>query len=223
MKSRLSQTVTILILLIVAVNSYSQQKHIRFNHLGTTEGLSHSNVICMLQDSRGFMWFGTRDGLNRYDGYTFTIYKNDPTNPYSISNNIINDLIEDIHGNIWVGTWGGGLNKFDRNTERFASYKHDGTRPGSLSSDLINSICMDSHQVLWVGTEGGGADAFDSKTNSFTHHINDAADPKSLSQNLVKDILEDSKLNELLENPKLYQESGAAAKKYVNDNTGATG
>ncbi|HTE30029.1 MAG TPA: two-component regulator propeller domain-containing protein [Chryseolinea sp.] len=192
MKSRLSQTVTILMLMIVAINSYSQEKNIRFNHLGTTEGLSHSNVICMLQDSRGFMWFGTRDGLNRYDGYTFTIYKHDPTNPYSISNNIINDLIEDIHGNIWVGTWGGGLNKFDRNTERFTSYKHDDTRPGSLSSDLINSICMDSHQVLWVGTEGGGADAFNPKTNYFSHHINDAADPKSLSQNLVKDILEDS-------------------------------
>ena len=178
--------------MIIAVYSYSQQKNIRFNHLGTTDGLSHSNVICMLQDSRGFMWFGTRDGLNRYDGYTFTIYKNDPTKPYSISNNIINDLIEDTDGNIWIGTWGGGLNKFDRNTESFISYKHDGTRPASLSNDLINSICMDSHQILWVGTEGGGADAFDTKTNSFTHHMNDASDPNSLSQNLVKDILVDS-------------------------------
>ena len=147
----------------------------------------------MLQDSRGFMWFGTRDGLNRYDGYTYTIYKNDPANPNSISNNIINDLTEDAEGNIWVGTWGGGLNKFDRNTQRFINFKHDPSNTNTLSSYLINCIFLDSRHQLWIGTEGGGADAFDPSNLSFKHHFYDPANLKSLSQNLVKDILEDSR------------------------------
>src|SRR3982751_4762435 len=84
------------------VVAFAQKHNIRFEHLGTSLGLSQSNVMCILQDSRGFMWFGTRDGLNKYDGYKFTVYKNDSKDTNSISNNFISGIVEDANGNIWV-------------------------------------------------------------------------------------------------------------------------
>src|SRR5690242_5427763 len=90
--------------LLAALPAAAQQKNLKFDHLGTDAGLSQSNVICIYQDSRGFMWFGTRDGLNKYDGYTITVYKHDVTDPHSISNNTINAITEDKTGNLWIGT-----------------------------------------------------------------------------------------------------------------------
>src|SRR4030088_175934 len=87
---------TMWVVLIVGYSpTFSQPQTLKFEHLGTREGLSHSNTICMLQDSRGIMWFGTRDGLNKYDGYNITIYRNDPKNKNSISDNLISALVED--------------------------------------------------------------------------------------------------------------------------------
>src|SRR5215212_141448 len=77
------------------------RSNIHFEHLGIDQGLSQSNVICVLQDKRGFMWFGTRDGLNKYDGYKFTVYKVDEANKNSISDNTIYDIAEDPDGNLW--------------------------------------------------------------------------------------------------------------------------
>ena len=99
--------------LLVFLNSlysfaFSQSHQIQFDHIGTAEGLSQSNVFCILQDSRGFMWFATRDGLNKYDGYKFTVYKNDAKDSNSISNNFISGIVEDRKGIIWVATRAGG-------------------------------------------------------------------------------------------------------------------
>src|SRR5688572_161056 len=90
-----------------------QEQRIRFEHHETSNGLSQSNVSCILQDSRGFMWFGTRDGLNRYDGYKFTVYRNDPRNPHSLSNNFIRGIAESRNGDLWIATLGGGLCRYD--------------------------------------------------------------------------------------------------------------
>src|ERR1700712_5138803 len=100
--------------LLIPFLASSQSKRLKFEHLQTDAGLSQSNVTSILQDSRGFMWFGTRDGLNKYDGYKFTVYRNDPKNKNSISNNYIMDIIESSNGDLWIATWGGGLNRFDR-------------------------------------------------------------------------------------------------------------
>src|SRR5688572_11997174 len=104
---------TALILLVSAAHSFAQHKNLKFEHLGTHEGLSHSNTICMLQDRRGFMWFGTRDGLNKYDGYSFTVYRNKTNDKTSLSCNIINDIAEDSNGGLWIATWGGGLSYYN--------------------------------------------------------------------------------------------------------------
>jgi len=114
--------------------------HFRFTHLTTEDGLSQSTINDILQDSRGFLWFGTDDGLNRYDGYTFEVYKNIPGDQTSISSNIITGLIEDFESNIWIATNGGGLNKFDRRTERFERYRHNRNNSNSLSNDFITAL-----------------------------------------------------------------------------------
>jgi len=99
----------VLLFLFYSTLAYPQSEHLSFEHLGTAQGLSQSNVICTLQDSRGFMWFGTREGLNKYDGYTFTVYKNKIGDDKSLANNMINTIVEDDKGYLWIGTWGGGL------------------------------------------------------------------------------------------------------------------
>ncbi len=181
--------------LFFSLFAYPQSTPIKFEHLGTDDGLSQSNVICIMQDSRGFMWFGTRDGLNRYDGYQFTIYKNDPLDKKSLGNSFIMGLLEDAKGFIWVGTWGGGLDRYDRRTNQFIHFRHDPADPNSLSSNLVIHLMQDSRGVLWVGTEDGGLNILDSASGHFVHYQYNKADEKSLGGNYVKDICEDSEHN----------------------------
>jgi two-component system, sensor histidine kinase ChiS len=170
---------------------FAQKDAIRFERLSLEQGLSHSTVLCALQDSEGFMWFGTYDGLNKYDGYTFTPYKPNPEDPKSLSHNVVLSLYEDRHGVLWVGTEGGGLNKFDRATEQFVHYRHDPNDPTSLGNDKIWAIYEDREGVLWVGTEGGGLNKFDRTTEQFTRYRHDPADPTSLADDSLYTIYED--------------------------------
>jgi ligand-binding sensor domain-containing protein/serine phosphatase RsbU (regulator of sigma subunit) len=171
---------------------FGQKKNLKFDHFGVNEGLSQSTVDCIMQDSRGFIWIGTRDGLNRYDGYTFTVYKNIPRDSNSLSNNYIKDLVEDKEGNLWIATWGGGLDKFDRRSERFIHYRHNKNNPNTISSDLINSVSNDEKGNLWIGTQDGGLCKLDHKTKSITHFKHNPNDPTSIGDNFVRDILIDS-------------------------------
>ncbi len=97
----------------------------RFEHLTLDDGLSQSTVVSILQDSEGFMWFGTENGLNRYDGYAFSHYRQERGNPEALRNDFVYDLVEDANGILWVATKGGGLSKFDPDTEKFTTYRHD--------------------------------------------------------------------------------------------------
>lgn len=108
----------ILISLLGASTGHAQTTDMAFERIALEQGLSQTTVYCIFQDSRGFMWFGTRDGLNKYDGYGFTVYKHRAENPQSLSNNSVRALYEDPAGMLWVGT-DGGLNKFDREKETF--------------------------------------------------------------------------------------------------------
>jgi len=145
----------------------------------------------MLQDSRGFMWFGTFDGLNKYDGYSFTIFKNDPDNPLSISDNSVNAIIEDSSGTLWIGMDGGGLNMFDRRNEQFIRYKHDPENINSLSNDFVVSLHEDISGIFWIGTAGGGLNKFDKESGQFTNYRHDPDDQNSLSHDNVRTIFED--------------------------------
>src|SRR6187551_1901879 len=99
-------------MLLYARVGYGQNQSLKFEHLGKKEGLSQINVGSIIQDKRGFIWIGTRDGLNKYDGYNFTVYRSDANDTASISANFVWTLKEDKEGNIWIGTVSGGLNKY---------------------------------------------------------------------------------------------------------------
>ncbi|NUO82681.1 SpoIIE family protein phosphatase, partial [candidate division KSB1 bacterium] len=134
-----------------------------------------------------FMWFGTMDGLNKYDGYGFTVYKHDFQNPHSLSDNSIQALFEDEAGVLWIGTRG-GLNSFDRRSEKFTRYVHDPNNPHSLSHNTINAICetrQDSIATLWVGTTGG-LHRFEAARKRFLRYQHDPNDAASLSDNAVR-------------------------------------
>ncbi|MCB9349863.1 MAG: hypothetical protein H6573_20475 [Lewinellaceae bacterium] len=103
------------------------------------QGLSDNNVNACLQDRTGYLWFGTHDGLNRYDGYSFTVYKHSPGDSSSISNNKINALLEDEEGFLWIAT-DGGLNCFDPRTETFRSFQHDPEDEKSISHNQVKTF-----------------------------------------------------------------------------------
>ena len=121
---------------------------VQFEHLNIDDGLSQNAGLAIFQDSRGYLWIGSQDGLNRYDGYTFKIFKHDPDDPNSLSHNSILSIVEDNDGSLWIGTWGGGLNHYDPSTEKFTRYLNDPNDPSSLSEGTITSIKRDSKGSL---------------------------------------------------------------------------
>jgi len=158
------------------------------SRFGTKEGLSESHVFCVLQDSRGFMWFGTRDGLNRFDGYEWKIYQNNAKDPQSISSNYIYALWEDNMGDLWIGTNGGGLNRFNRASETFTRYLHKPNDSNSLSHNTVRALAGQTEAgatILWIGTTGGGLNRFDSKTGTFTRYGHNADDVNSIGSNNI--------------------------------------
>ncbi|MCK4763296.1 MAG: response regulator [Candidatus Aminicenantes bacterium] len=224
---------------------FGRENSVEFENISIEEGLSQSAVFCIFQDSRGFMWFGTEDGLNRYDGYGFKVYKPEPHDQESLSHNNIWSLFEDSTGVLWVGTYhglnrfdrkrgkfshflsmpevknslpssnvrviyeapsqdgilwigteGGGLCRFDPQKEEFIRYPvASGQNTPGLSSDTVMCIYEAPSQpgILWIGTEGGGLDKFYPAKREFIHYKAVPGDPGSLSDNRVYSIFEDSK------------------------------
>ncbi len=168
----------------------AQKPSLKFQHLSLKEGLSQSTVNAILQDSKGFMWFGTQDGLNKYDGYKFTIYQHEPQNAKSLSHNEVFTLYEDSVGTLWIGTNGGGLNQFDRRQNNFIHYLHDPKNPNSLSHNTVLSIHEDDTGMLWISTNDG-LNQFDRQQNTFISFKSDPKNPHSLSKNLVWPLYQD--------------------------------
>jgi ligand-binding sensor domain-containing protein/signal transduction histidine kinase len=164
---------------------------LRFSSLSINHGLSQSVVSVTYQDSRGYLWFGTQDGLNRYDGYTFTIFRPDPDDPSSISDRMINDIIEDEQGGLWVGTTLGGLNRYDHLTEMFTHFFSDPANPDSLSGNCVRSLELDQQGRLWIASDGG-LDILDPKQNIFlAHYRNQSGDPSNFFNNGINDLFVD--------------------------------
>lgn len=164
--------------------------NVRFRHINTEQGLVNSRILSLMQDRQGFVWIGTAEGLDRFDGQDFVHFQNDPEDPKSLSNNVVWSIYQDRDGYIWVGTTG-GLNRFDPLTESFTRYQHDPANPNSLSDDTVNAIYEDRNGVLWIGTGQGGLGRFDRTSQTFIHYENIADNPSSLSNNDVTNIGED--------------------------------
>jgi ligand-binding sensor domain-containing protein/signal transduction histidine kinase len=188
----------------------------KFENISVDQGLSQSSVYCILQDSKGLMWFGTEDGLNRYDGYNFTVFKHDPDDPNSLSSNFVLDIYEDWEGKMWVGTQQ-GLDRYDRESDQWSHFPLDqvrtilednsgvlwvGSQAGLYSfdkeldglkrqnSDRIYTVYQDSTGTLWVGTDRGFYKV-DEGGDKIVHYQHSERDPKSLVDNLVRTIFED--------------------------------
>lgn len=168
--------------------TYSQ--NIRFEQLSLEEGLSQSVVTAILQDQAGFLWIGTEDGLNRYDGYTFKVFKPDEDDPASLSDRWITSLAEDANGQIWIGTRFGGANRYDPVSGNFTRILPDETNPQGLSNSRITALLVDGSS-LWIGTENG-LDRLDLATGVFSHHRSRSEDPNSLSSNSITTLFQDS-------------------------------
>ncbi len=151
-----SRTVLVQILLVLCITPlWPQSGGLSFDRLNLEQGLSQGTVHCLLQDQKGFLWIGTQDGLNKYDGYGFTVFRYDREDSLSISDNWINCLFEDQQGFLWVGTLSGGLNKFDRTTGTFENYRYQEDGHQTLPSDNVKYISQDGAGNLWIATDGG--------------------------------------------------------------------
>ena len=156
-----------LILLIAAIDLplFSQKPDLKFRHITTSEGLSQSTVTCILKDRQGFMWFGTRDGLNKYNGYDFTVYKNNPDNPTGFHASGGYDLLEEKNGDILIGT-GYGFDRLTKGTETFTHYIFSRKLP--FAQDLF----QDSKENTWIATDDG-LYLYDFNSNTYKTYLTD--------------------------------------------------
>ncbi|OFY48773.1 MAG: hypothetical protein A2Y87_03260, partial [Bacteroidetes bacterium RBG_13_46_8] len=186
MQKQLALSLCLVLTVAAAGQSY------KVENISPENGLSNSWVSSILQDEEGFIWFGTWNGLNRYDGYNFTVFKPVPGDSFSLTNNAIKTLCEDNSGNMWIGTEN-GLNWFDPNTEKFLRFMHNPHDSNSISNDYILSLHVDTRGMLWIGTKGGGLNSIDS-TGIFRRFYN----PHSPESNNINGIIEDKSNNSFL-------------------------
>ena len=176
-------------ILISFVSVKAQENQLFFKQLSTPDGLSMANVQAVVRDGYGFMWIGTEDGLNRFDGYRFTAYFNRTEDEHSLSNSYIGALLCDRKNRLWVGTRD-GLNRYVPETDqfiRFPGVDNDSLRPANRD---IKDLFEDSKGNLWIAG-ANGVDCLDPGTGVFRHFQNDPSDPSSLSFNTSYDVAED--------------------------------
>jgi ligand-binding sensor domain-containing protein/two-component sensor histidine kinase len=174
------------------IASINNQTDFSFQRLSIEKGLSQITVHSIIQDSKGFLWIGTEDGLNRYDGYKFVTYRNDKNDSTTISDNFIWSIVEDSKGNIWIGTNSGGLNKFDYNKNSFTRYNYDRNLDNNISENNIRALHIDNDDNLWIGTQSSGLYYFDTNTNDIKK-INIHNESKMNFFHSILDIEEDDK------------------------------
>jgi ligand-binding sensor domain-containing protein/DNA-binding CsgD family transcriptional regulator len=184
----------LLFLLALAGRLPAQVDDFSLEMVSTVHGLSSNSVFCMLQDRAGFLWFGTSDGLNRYDGREIKVFRHRTGDPRSLAHNTVMALCQDPKGKIWVGTWGGGLDRFDSQAETF---EHFPARPGKVnapSHDFIRDlhIAAADPDSLWIGTWGGGLNRLDLETGNFAVFRADPRRSDSLASDNIQTIFADS-------------------------------
>lgn len=173
------------------ISKIFSQQPVLFDKLTTLNGLSNNIVYCIYQDKKGFIWVGTANGLNCYDGYSFTNYFHDENNKNSISGNFITSITGDENGNLWIGVWDGGLNFYERSTGKFYSYLS--SPKDKLDNNFkVWAIVIDKHKNIWAGTIGGGLNVYDPKLKVFKKFTHQPSDINSISSDSISSLFEDS-------------------------------
>lgn len=165
-----------------------QSYNTRFYRYTTENGLPQNSVYAIVQDHYGYLWIGTEDGLARFDGYSFEVYKNDPSDSNSISNNVIMCLFEDSRWNLWVGTAYGGITILDSTRKKVIRLQHDPENPNSLISNRVQDIKEDAIGNIWIGT-AEGVDRYDPETGQIQHFSANPISGKGLSHKIISRIL----------------------------------
>lgn len=182
-----------MILFMVHHASFSQISDKRFHHLTIRDGLSQSRVQAIHQDSDGYLWFGTADGLNRYNGYEFTVFRANADDPGSISDNSIEVIYEDSNGTLWIGTHNGGLMEYQPESDRFRIYTgiYEEWGWATLSSNMVQSLLEDSRGNFWVGT-GYGLNVMNRSSGTFRRLTPENDEEPSPSDTEIKVLYESS-------------------------------
>jgi signal transduction histidine kinase/ligand-binding sensor domain-containing protein len=172
--------------------SAAQTQQLKFNLVTGTNGISLGKINCVIQDKYGFIWLSDQSSRSiiRYDGNRMTRYQNDPKNSNSLGGYYPECLAADSAGNIWIGFYGMGLDKFDPVSNTFTHYRHKKNDSTSLSDDFVAALRIDHLGSIWVGSYGG-LDLLDEKTGAFIHYKNMPGDTTSLSYNTIRKIYED--------------------------------
>lgn len=184
--------ILVFILSIFVSNTFAQDQII-FHHLTVEDGLSQSSVTCILQDDEGFMWFGTQDGLDRYDGYNIKVFKNNPNDSTSLINNFIYSLYKDVAGNMYVESQGGGFQKYDPLNESFTTVKKSEVNLRKAKFNTVTAFYEDTNGVKWLGglSASTGLKRIDAKTGKITVYKHNPSKPSSLSADNVYSIFRD--------------------------------
>ena len=220
----LKRILTLIIFLLSGQISslYSQPLALNISDFSNLTSLSQNTILCSYKDKYGLMWFGTQDGLNKYDGYKVVVFKHRDNDPHSLPANHITTICEDAAGNLWVGARTGGLSKYDRNKGLFTNFKLDSLNSQSLSNSAITVIFSDKSSNLWVGTENG-LNLFDPKTNKFKRFFNVQDSNNSLSNSNILSIFQDSRDNLWIGTAKglnLLNRKNGTFTRYIDKNVG---
>jgi ligand-binding sensor domain-containing protein len=149
-------------------------------HLTPSEGMPRSTVMTMLQDSQGFVWLGTEDGLVRYDGHELVRYAYSRNAVNGLPGNFIWQIVEDAHRDLWLAMKDAGVARWNRATNSFKVFRHDAHNPNSIASDATRALLIDERGRVWVGTSDAGIDVIDPKSGHIQHWRHDPKAPNSL-------------------------------------------
>lgn len=166
----LSKNIFLFLQLMVVGLCSAQPPNLYFKKITVQNGLSNNKVNCVIQDKRGFIWIGTDDGLNRYDGNNFLIFRSQPERKEGLSGNIITALLEDANGILWIATADGGLTRYDYRQpveKQFKQYRHNSSDPHSIPVNIINAVTEDKNGYLWLATSGKRAFRFNKQSQKF--------------------------------------------------------
>ena len=180
------------ILTCAYASSVAEQK---IETLSLQDGLMNPQIYDLVKDEKGFLWFGTADGVKRFDGYGYTSFTHDPTVADSLSNNNVSVMLTDSKDRIWIGTWGGGVNLYQRQTQNFQHLRHNPSNPNSIGSDKVQAIYEGSNGDIWFGTNGGGLNQYNSESQLFTRFVNEPNNKNSLGHNRIWTIGQDKQSN----------------------------